>query len=257
MNRPEIIIAGRHELSETGNNRTYTCFSHTLHFFDYAVRLTVDGRTYDLSPGDAAMAFTGKKVHYLAPEPSSHFCFHFQYDTTIEPELMPDFIVFRLGATYPSFLDTCSAIQKDFESGDLWCLRSAEAALYSLICQLHTHQNALKATETKSDLALKQAEFWIEENLHHSIQVEDVVAEIDLDQNYLARKFKQKHGKTIQQYIRDQRLERAYHWLTNTDLPIKMIAADLGFYDLQHFYRNFKSRYGEPPAQIRMNAGQK
>ena len=83
----------------------------------------------------------------------------------------------------------------------------------------------------------------------------DLAGEVKLDKNYLARKFKEKYGRTIQEYLRRERLGRAHEWLVNTDLPIKVIAADLGFYDLQHFYRCFKNRYSSTPAATRATRG--
>jgi AraC-like DNA-binding protein len=252
---PRIRLADNRELCETGNNRSYTCRHHCLHVFDYAVRLTAGDEVYELNPGDAALTAALLKVRYDSPAPSSHFVFHFDFDTNYDSDLIPPFTVFRLGSSYPQVLSECMQVRTESKDKALWLQRSAGAGLYRLICRLHAESRSTPSASGKADVALDRSVAWIEENMHLAIRVEDVVQVAGLDGNYLARRFKNRYGCTIQRYIQERRLVRAHYWLESTDLPIKMIAGDLGFYDPQHFYRCFKRHYKTTPGDVRRRAG--
>ena len=68
---------------------------------------------------------------------------------------------------------------------------------------------------------------------------------------YIGKAIKEETGKTFNELRQDLRLSRAADLLRQTDTPLQRIAMDLGYSDVSHFYRNFKSRYGMTPNQYR------
>jgi len=103
----------------------------------------------------------------------------------------------------------------------------------------HVHPTIRKATQ------------WFEMHLADPIRVADVAAFCGITRQHLLRLFRQELGTTPSRYIRSRRTRRAHLLLTQTDRPIKLIAADVGIRDLAHFSRIVKEEYGSSPRQIR------
>jgi len=54
------------------------------------------------------------------------------------------------------------------------------------------------------------------------------------------------------QWIRKKRLEKAQELLTSTTMTVTDICYTLGFENIAHFSRLFKSQFGYPPSEFRM-----
>ena len=67
----------------------------------------------------------------------------------------------------------------------------------------------------------------------------------------LTREFERVFGESLLDYIQGVRLYQATSLLTQTDLPIKCIAASVGFASRSHFSRAFRKRQGEDPTSFR------
>jgi AraC-like DNA-binding protein len=67
----------------------------------------------------------------------------------------------------------------------------------------------------------------------------------------LRRKFRAATGISIHRYRVQARIARARRWLGESDLPIKLIAARLGYADVQFFCRQFHQQAGTTPALFR------
>lgn len=68
---------------------------------------------------------------------------------------------------------------------------------------------------------------------------------------YLNRIVKKQTGKTILEYGQSIYLEEARQLLSNTDKSISSIIEELGFSNRSHFYRLFKTAFGETPLDYR------
>lgn len=68
---------------------------------------------------------------------------------------------------------------------------------------------------------------------------------------HLARGFRQAHGCTMGEYLRQLRIEIASHHLSTSDTPLADISTLIGFADQSHFSKNFKRLTGMTPAQYR------
>lgn len=65
------------------------------------------------------------------------------------------------------------------------------------------------------------------------------------------RDFKLTYGIAPKQWLQNKRLARAYEQLTNTELSVTHIAADLGYENVSHFIKTFKERYQTTPKKLR------
>jgi AraC-like DNA-binding protein len=69
--------------------------------------------------------------------------------------------------------------------------------------------------------------------------------------NYLSDLLKKETGKTTQEHIHFQLIEKAKTLLLGTEEPVNRIATSLGFEYPQHFSKLFKSTTGMAPVEYR------
>ena len=70
----------------------------------------------------------------------------------------------------------------------------------------------------------------------------------------LSSEFERVFGEGLLDYIQGVRLHQANNLLTQTDLPIKCIAASVGFASRSHFSRAFRKHRGQDPTSFRKSA---
>jgi len=83
----------------------------------------------------------------------------------------------------------------------------------------------------------------------------NIAAILNLSVSRFRHLFKKETGKSIKQYQKMVRLERARELLENSFLRVKEITAIVGIGDVSHFTRDYKVLYGEPPSQTRALSG--
>lgn len=79
----------------------------------------------------------------------------------------------------------------------------------------------------------------------------EAAAASGLSPAYFSRLFKGETGASFREYVVRTRLERARHFLEETELSVGEIARALGYDDLFLFSRQFKAHYGYSPRQVR------
>ena len=77
---------------------------------------------------------------------------------------------------------------------------------------------------------------------------------LDLSERHLRRDFRQSSGTTLRDRLQEVSCARARDWLTNTEMPVKMIAARLGFTTQGSFTTAFGRSTGETPTAFRMRS---
>ncbi len=67
--------------------------------------------------------------------------------------------------------------------------------------------------------------------------------------------FRKRFGMTIYSFVANHRLAEAHSALERTKLPMKTIAANMGYSHVNHFISAFSKRYGFPPGSLRRGKG--
>jgi AraC family L-rhamnose operon transcriptional activator RhaR len=96
---------------------------------------------------------------------------------------------------------------------------------------------------------------YLGDNLARQFKVRDVAAQVNLSERQFRRVFLRFAGTSVLDYLTNLRIERAAQLLLNTDLPIKQIAAAVGYPDTHYFTTLFGREKGTTPAAFRHAQG--
>lgn len=91
-----------------------------------------------------------------------------------------------------------------------------------------------------SGYRLRRVREFIHANLERDLTLAEIAAVADLSQFHFARAFRRTTGLTPQQYLMQQRIERAKELLASDDLPIVEISLRTGFKNQSHFTTLFR-----------------
>lgn len=111
---------------------------------------------------------------------------------------------------------------------------------------------SLPAMEGNSQmLYVDQMRHFIHQHLSEKIILDDIANEVGLNKTYAGRIFKKEIGKSIVQYINDEKMSQASKLLENPLLKIKEVANLVGYRDQLYFNKMFKMQYGVSPSSYR------
>lgn len=82
-------------------------------------------------------------------------------------------------------------------------------------------------------------------------RVATLAARAGITPQHLGRLFRELTGRSPKEYVLEARIQAARAYLRGSSLPVKRIAAELGFHDEFHFSRQFSQRLGASPSAYR------
>lgn len=82
---------------------------------------------------------------------------------------------------------------------------------------------------------------YVGQSIHENITLKEISDTLHYNASYLGQKFKCQEKMTFNQYLLEQRMEKAKFLLRYTDMKIYEIANQVGYTDLDWFYKKFKS----------------
>lgn len=111
------------------------------------------------------------------------------------------------------------------------------------------------AGETRSKVALtrsdneriRAASAILAERMHEPPSLPELAKEVGLNLNKLKQGFKQELGTTPYRHLHEQRMQRAWHELTQNDMNVSETAWAVGYTNVSHFCRAFLQRFGVRP----------
>lgn len=102
-----------------------------------------------------------------------------------------------------------------------------------------------------SEFYAREAVVFIEHNYDKDITVEDIAKKCQLDRSYFGKVFKKVVGQSPQEFLIRYRMAKAADALIIENDSIGDIGASVGYSNLLHFSRAFKSVYGVSPREYR------
>ncbi len=111
--------------------------------------------------------------------------------------------------------------------------------------------------EAVGDPVVRQAMQRLVAEISTILSVEQWAAKVGVSRRVLERRFQAALGRSPHAMIRHERVERAKHLLTNTELPVSLIAERCGFQSNERLTVNFRERTGVAPAGYRRDSRSK
>ena len=112
---------------------------------------------------------------------------------------------------------------------------------------LHLLKNYTSANSVQETLhgglsgyKLRRVKEFIDANLEEDLSLAEIAEVADLSQFHFARSFRKTTGQTPQQYLMEQRIERAKQLLSTDDLPLVEVSLRTGFKNQSHFTTLFR-----------------
>lgn len=94
----------------------------------------------------------------------------------------------------------------------------------------------------------------VEENMLNSVTLDQLARMAGRSVSSFRRDFLSIYNMPPSRWIRLKRLEKAQQMLSATNMSVTSICYELGFESIAHFSRVFKSRFGYPPTEQRLNS---
>lgn len=244
---PTIYAAGipRHgEASSVDHYQLPELWS--FHIYSYEATLELDGKVFQIRPGDASLIPPGVSSVYRYAGSSEHVYFHFSPGAGSDTHGL--LLVQSLGPNYQAMDRIArSAVGRfRYHSG------YAEAVLWNLLWGYADLASTNMLTHTAPYHPLvSMAVLHIEQRLSSPMTVGSLAREVGVTDGYLTRLFSRELGVSVSAFVRGRRATLAQHLLTSTNMPIKAVARSVGVPRLTQFNRLMHQTHGMGPRQIR------
>ncbi|MBA2481750.1 MAG: helix-turn-helix transcriptional regulator [Planctomycetes bacterium] len=131
-----------------------------------------------------------------------------------------------------------------------------KSAMTDLLAWLHRERDARADAPVDVEVDIDdddcaRAARYIRERHSMPLSIEAIARHVSVSRSSLAKRFKARYRLTLMEYLRNVRIEQAKAHLGYREIPIKALAAALGFANVHHFTRTFTAQVGIPPALYR------
>lgn len=254
---------------QRGPSKTYDC--RFLYTMDGEAVVQVEGVDYTVSRGSLVM-FQPNTQYMIIPKNAVDmlvFDFDFTQDysdtdgylipcpvSSYQPENAHSHISFSDAPLYdePVYFDNVSFLEStlleiiaEFQEKRLLFACKVSTLFKSILVDLARHSKL----GSKSDTVITQIMRYIDANICGQITNGEIGAYFNYNPNYLNRLMLRHTGKTLHQYVLQQRIALSLKLIQTSDMTIKEIAMSLGFNSPSHFSYCFKKETGFSPLQFR------
>lgn len=193
--------------------------------------LMKDGKTYPIQAGEAFLILPGEETTYEADAKDPWYYQWIGFDGALASAFQD------LPPVFPFPQDILQKML-DAVRQDL-----IEHRIAGLLFRLYAE---LFEEKTTQNTYVGQVQSRIHASYMEPLRVEQIAEELNLNRRYLSRVFKQKTGRSIQEYLIFVRMEEAKRRLEE-GYSVKETAGLCGYDDVGNFSKMFKQIYGSSP----------
>ena len=254
---PEIVAVGIYDSSIAIKNRIVSKNRKTT-MFEIEIPIEKGGVSYinseeaAIEPNIVICAKPGQTRHTKLP----FKCYYIHLIVTDEmlyDKLMniPNYLKTQKHKTYYEIFDKLCKYY-------VTAVDSDEIIIYSLILELiHTLINDSKkymmknCTKANNYETIENVIKYIKENLTSDLSLDAVAVYAGFSPIHFHNFFKASTGKTLREYVEEQRIRKAANMLITTDFPLTKIAYDCGFSSQSYFSYAFKRKMNYSPSEYK------
>lgn len=216
-----------------------------------------DGDTFPVRAGHVALIPAGS-VHAYGASVEAPWSIYWVHVSGPKAEILPTLL--EVDAHYPVlFVGKDPALASLFErilsilgrgySADNLLLSSM--ALGELVAHFVVNRHRHPNNDTGIDERIERVIDRMHNSLGETLSIEELAGDVNLSCSHFAAVFKKRTGFPVLDFFTRLKMQQACFLLDSTHMPIKTIAADLGFDDPFYFSRTFRRIYDLSPLQYR------
>ena len=99
--------------------------------------------------------------------------------------------------------------------------------------------------------AVRQSIAYIEEHIYLKLSRQEVAAQVHLNPEYFSKLFRRETGLSFKDFVLQEKMKRAAGLLSDTKMPVGLIASRVGFDNFSHFSQTFRGYYKMSPQEYR------
>ncbi len=205
-----------------------------------ALEYTIDGEKINLSAGDCILIRKNSlRERTLSKNGVDYISFNF---TVLPESKLPVKLENCVSGEVRMIIAACDEILKKYPDGE----ELAEPLLECILRLFQSHLERGRFTPLTSQII-----HFLRANLASKITLADVGKITFFSPVYCDTVFKRDTGRSIVDYLLDERIAEAKKLLLEGALSLKQIAEQVGYADYNYFSRTFKKRAGFTPTQYR------
>ena len=207
-----------------------------------SVTYVVDDKAYVIHKNDAIFIKPGMKRERLKTDKQvRHVSFNFEAADVFNlslPVYMPNSFSADMKKLIQYF--PCSHIPQDNFS------KQKAVNLLNIILLELLEKNTSKSQNTH----IKRIMEIVDERLTEKLTLQDISTELNLSKEYTSYIFRKETGKTLTDYIHEQKMRMAKDFITHGEMTLTEISQALGFDNYNYFSRLFKKQFDCTPKDM-------
>lgn len=216
--------------------------AHSYHQLVLPIQGTISielaGYAGKVSVGECVVIQSGLQHHFMADEAARFIVADMQ---ALPVNLATaDYVVFPVTPPLLSFL---YFIEKQLE---YQVEQVVEESIFRLFYLLLEQQGFKQPVDPR----ISAAQAFITARLSANLPISELAKIACLSPTQFKKLFRQNLDISVHQYITGQRMEKAKALLTHTDLPVQLIAEQVGYNDVSAFSRRFAAWFGLSPRKF-------
>lgn len=252
----EPILFGREDCA---SSHAYGPTMRPYHLFHFITRgsgmVRIDGGSFTLGAGDAFLIPAEQAAYYEASraQPWTYYWMGIaglradQYVRQIL-DLAPEHYILRGLKTNELAVSIGNAARLSGTNAANYF--QAKRAMDEVFYHLASELPGMLSTRYTPSLA-QRVKAYLEARYSEKVAISEVADHFGVHPNHLSRCFNREYQCSPKQFLTELKLEKARQMLTETDMPVTLVASLLNFEDQHAFSRSFRKHYGFPPSACR------
>jgi len=259
-NPPVHLSIVGHEFRASGeysfDNRTRT----DGWLFQYTVSgcgtVRIKDEIFSVPPGSAFLFYMPGDTAYYFDEKTQSEPWEFYFAVFTGEAVRPycEYALARYGDILPlgdghPAVEKLKCLLEDSRAGSIRDPFTAGSRIFDFVCSLCA---APETKERPHSPLVEKSIFYLRENFHLPIGLQDACATLCVSQSHLSRAFLRETGQRPIEYLTRLRLEEAVRLITSTALPLTEISRRSGFADANYFSKVFRRHLKLSPREFRI-----
>lgn len=217
-----------------------------------AMRVEYQGKKYAAQAGDVILMDGGFPQYYDTPDYVEFYWMHIAGGNAFE---LCEHLTRQRGGVLHRLPDSAQTAERirflvsQFRNNQTISAPEHAATLYSVLCGLMP--NGQHGAGQESESPVQRTVQFIQAHLGEDLNLKRLAAEAHVSPSHLIRLFGQELHRSPHEYVVLARMDRAKYLLKTTSLPVKAIAAEVGYRTESSFTGAFTEKIGISPRRFR------